>query len=261
MINSIISPLLFPVPPKHWGQGNLETFEGRRDNVTTRSHETIPVILIEYSGTFKTEDTYTLLYSHGNAEDLGLSIEYLRHVSSRCRCNILGYDYVGYGASTGSPSEEGCYESIEAAYRYSMEILKISPKYLIIFGRSLGSGPSCHLAAIENLKCRAVILQSPLESGARVLTGGSSWLSSVATAVDPFKNYQKAPLIQVPVLIMHGRCDEVVPFSHGKNLYKMFPNPYNNPLWVTGRGHNDMPEDACLERVAEFLDYLRESTG
>jgi len=257
MISSIISPLLFPVPPKHWGQGCLDAFEGRRDNVTTDSGERIPVILVEYS--FKSRDGFTLLYSHGNAEDLGLSIEYLRHVSARCKCNILGYDYVGYGASTGSPSEEGCYESIQAAYRYAIEILKILPDNLIIFGRSLGSGPSCHLAAIENMKCRAVILQSPLESGARVITGGSTWLSSIASAVDPFKNYEKAPHIKVPVLIMHGRADEVVPFSNGTNLFNAFPKPYPNPLWLPNRGHNDMPEDECLQRIAEFLDYLRKS--
>jgi fermentation-respiration switch protein FrsA (DUF1100 family) len=60
--------------------------------------------------------------------------------------NLLSYDYEGYGRASGSPSETACYEDIDAAYQYLVETLNKRPEHIVIYGRSLGSGPSCYLA-------------------------------------------------------------------------------------------------------------------
>jgi len=78
----------------------------------------------------------------------------------------------------------------------------------------------------------------------------------MASAIDPFKNYLKAPHIQCPVLVMHGEADDVVPISNGKGLFESFPNADPNPLWIPDYGHNDMPEDECRVRVKIFLENL-----
>eukprot|EP00590_Aulacoseira_subarctica_P010077 CAMPEP_0172422680 /NCGR_PEP_ID=MMETSP1064-20121228/8805_1 /TAXON_ID=202472 /ORGANISM="Aulacoseira subarctica , Strain CCAP 1002/5" /LENGTH=418 /DNA_ID=CAMNT_0013163647 /DNA_START=169 /DNA_END=1425 /DNA_ORIENTATION=- len=110
---------------------------------------------------------YTILYSHGNAEDLGMLSNYLADLSKILHVNILAYDYTGYGFSnrkltkTGDfhtassppaflPSEEHFYADISAAYDYLVTIRGISAHRIILFGRSIGSGPSCYLASKLN---------------------------------------------------------------------------------------------------------------
>lgn len=87
------------------------------------------------------------------------------------RVNIMAYDYTGYGKSNGTPCEEKCYADIEAAFRYLLEARHLKPEQIVLYGRSLGSGPSCYLAqktAREGHSVGGVILQSPLLSAYRV---------------------------------------------------------------------------------------------
>ena len=90
------------------------------------------------------------------------------------RCNIMAYDYTGYGKSASSgiaPTEENCYADIEAAYNYLTDVRHIQPEQIVLYGRSLGSGPSCYLAsktAPNGRSVAGVILQSPLLSAYRV---------------------------------------------------------------------------------------------
>ena len=83
----------------------------------------------------------------------------------------MAYDYTGYGKSQGSPEETSCYADIEAAYRYLLTVRNTQPEQIVLYGRSLGSGPSCYLAAKtarEGRSVAGVILQSPLLSAYRV---------------------------------------------------------------------------------------------
>ena len=87
------------------------------------------------------------------------------------RVNIMAYDYTGYGKSNGVPNEDSCYTDIEAAFQYLLEIRRLQPEQIVLYGRSLGSGPSCYLAqktAREGNSVGGLILQSPLLSAYRV---------------------------------------------------------------------------------------------
>ena len=127
---------------------------------------------------------FTILYSHGNAEDLGMLYDYLTELSRLLKVNIMAYDYTGYGLANianeverwaFAPSEEHCYADIEAAYHHLTEIENIEPASIILYGRSVGSGPSCYLAekmfiGIESEKrCGGMILHSPFLSVCRVV--------------------------------------------------------------------------------------------
>src|SRR4029077_4486173 len=110
---------------------------------------------------------FTLLVSHGNAEDLGDDrdwLDTLRHAGF----SVFAYDYEGYGTSEGKPSEKACYEDVAAAYEFLAVDLKTAPDTIIIFGRSVGTGPAAHIAAKR--PSAGVILQSPFVSAFRVLT-------------------------------------------------------------------------------------------
>jgi len=100
-----------------------------------------------------------------------------------------------------------------------------------------------------------VLLQSPLESGARVVAGPNTSFFGYILGLDIFTNYAKVDKIAAPVAIIHGTEDEVVPVENGRNLYKSLKCPYE-PAWVKGRGHNDIPHEECFRYLQNFLAHL-----
>ncbi|KAI3699457.1 hypothetical protein L2E82_43791 [Cichorium intybus] len=186
----------------------------------------------------------TLLYSHGNAADLGQMFELFVELSLRLRVNLVGYDYSGYGQSTGKPSECNTYADIDAVYKCLKEKYEVKDDQLILYGQSVGSGPTIELASrIPDL--RGVVLHSPILSGLRVLypVKRTYWF-------DIYKNIEKISLVSCPVLVIHGTSDEVVDHSHGKQLWELCKNKYE-PLWLTGGGHCN------LEFYPEFIRHLK----
>jgi abhydrolase domain-containing protein 17 len=173
---------------------------------------------------------FTLLVSHGNAEDLGDDkywLDSLRHAGF----NVFAYDYEGYGTSEGKPSEKACYQDAIAAYEFLAVDLKTPPDRIIIFGRSVGSGPATYIAAKR--PSAGVILQSPFVSAFRVLT------RIPLLPFDRFPNYKYIRHIHSPVLIVHSRTDSVIPFWHGQKLFALANEPKHS-FWVTNADHNDM---------------------
>jgi pimeloyl-ACP methyl ester carboxylesterase len=112
--------------------------------------------------------TSTLLYSHGNAADLGQMYELFIELSIHLKVNLMGYDYSGYGQSTGKPSEHNTYADIEAVYKCLEETFGSKQEGVILYGQSVGSGPTLDLAS-RLPQLRAVVLHSPILSGLRVM--------------------------------------------------------------------------------------------
>jgi pimeloyl-ACP methyl ester carboxylesterase len=111
---------------------------------------------------------FTLLYSHGNAADLGQMVELFIELRAHLRVNIMSYDYSGYGASTGKPSEFNTYYDIEAVYSCLRSDYGIKQEEIILYGQSVGSGPTLHMAS-RLKRLRGVVLHSAILSGIRVL--------------------------------------------------------------------------------------------
>lgn len=109
---------------------------------------------------------FTILFSHGNAVDLGQMSSFYWGLGNRINCNIFSYDYSGYGVSTGKPSEKNLYADIDAAWHALRTRYGISPENIILYGQSIGTVPTVDLAA--RYEVGAVILHSPLMSGMRV---------------------------------------------------------------------------------------------
>ncbi|CAN4081656.1 unnamed protein product [Withania somnifera] len=186
----------------------------------------------------------TVLYSHGNAADLGQMYDLFTELSLHLRVNLMGYDYSGYGQSTGKPSEQNTYADIEAAYKCLEETYGVKEEHVILYGQSVGSGPTLNLA-LRLSRLRAVVLHSGILSGVRVLhpVKRTYWF-------DIYKNIDKIPLVECPVLIIHGTADDVVDFSHGKQLFDLCKQKYD-PLWVEGGNHCD------LELYPEYIKHLK----
>nr|WP_293347864.1 MULTISPECIES: alpha/beta hydrolase [unclassified Microcoleus] len=177
---------------------------------------------------------YTILYSHGNAEDLGYIWSVLQDIRD-IGFAVFAYDYQGYGTSQGKPSEYNAYRDISAAYSYLTQQLRVPPKQIILYGRSVGGGPAIDLAARQSVG--GLVVESSFVSVFRVLTRIPLF------PFDKFVNIDKIGKVRSPVLVLHGKADRVVPFWHGEELFAAAKEPKLN-FWVDRAGHNDLMEVA-----------------
>ncbi|ETO20835.1 hypothetical protein RFI_16376 [Reticulomyxa filosa] len=256
-MGNIVNQLAFLPPTNNEWRAELKEDEKLRQIVTS-SGKKIAALWFEESG-----NDYTILYSHGNAEDLTTSKQCFEQLAFTLCVNVLAYDYEGYGLSEGEPSEKATYEDIEAAYCWltkDKDGPKISPSKIILFGRSLGSGPTIHLAAKEQ-ELAGLILQSPLRTA--IKTQVYHWVAgSVLRPADIFHNEKKiVNVTQCPVFIIHGKADRVVPFSHGEYLYDQIKKNTKHEVrsyWVDDCGHNDIELNKGEEYDAQLLKFVDE---
>jgi pimeloyl-ACP methyl ester carboxylesterase len=190
--------------------------------------------------------TYTLLYIHGNAEDLGDARPTLERLSS-WGLSVFAYDYRGYGTSDGHPSEQNAYQDAEAAYIYLTQTLKIPPEKIIVYGRSVGGGSATELA--RRFPIAGLVLESTFTSAFRVV------VPIPILPFDKFANQDKLRQVHSPILVIHGRADEVIPFSHGQALYASAISP-KRALWVDGAGHNDLTWVAGKRHRQALMEFL-----
>ncbi len=233
---SFFSDRLIYVPPKP------TTFQKSADSLQL---EINPETTISAVYLPNPQARYTVLYSHGNAEDLGTLKPFLYDYQAK-GFSIFAYDYPGYGASTGKPTEKNVFAAITASYHYLTEVLKIAPGNIIIHGRSLGSGPSVYLAVYY--PAAGLILESPFVSAYRVKT---------VLPLFPFDKYQNLNNIRevkMPTLVMHGTQDNTVPLWHGQSIFNALTG-YKQAYWAKGAGHNIMIHDnlAYWQAISLFL--------
>jgi fermentation-respiration switch protein FrsA (DUF1100 family) len=194
---------------------------------------------------------FTLLVSHGNAEDLGDDREWLEDLH-QSGFSVLAYDYQGYGTSEGKPSEQGSYDDEEAAYNYLIGDRHTPAERIIIFGKSVGAGPAVHLAARK--PAAALILQSPFLSAFRVLT------RIPLLPFDRFPNLRDIRQVRCPLLVIHGTADSVIPFWHGQKLFTAATGP-KTLVAIPGADHNDLGQIAgprYLDALRSFASGIRE---
>jgi abhydrolase domain-containing protein 17 len=173
---------------------------------------------------------YTILYAHGNAEDLGYIQPRLKKIRD-LGFSVFGYDYRGYGTSEGTPTEKAAYQDIDSVYNYLTQKLNIPPQEIIVFGRSVGGGSAIDLAARKPVA--GLIVEGSFTSIFRVV------VPVPLLPFDKFTNLDKIKKVKCPVLIMHGTIDKVIPFSHGEKLFAAVSSPKLS-LWVEAAGHNDL---------------------
>jgi fermentation-respiration switch protein FrsA (DUF1100 family) len=194
---------------------------------------------------------FTLLVSHGNAEDLGDDRDWLQELR-KIGFSVLAYDYEGYGTSEGKPGEQAAYQDEAAAYDYLAINLRTSPDRIVIFGRSVGTGPATYIAARR--PAAALILQSPFVSAFRVLT------RVPLLPFDKFPNYKNIRNVHCPVLIMHSQGDTIIGFWHGQKLFDLANEP-KQFFWAKNVDHNEMDmAEGYWEALQKFQRFLESGT-
>lgn len=204
------------------------------------------------------EKQVTWLWFPGNAGNISYRLDNMRLLHHRLSVNIFIFDYRGYGRSQGRPTEDGTYLDAEAALAYLHSRPDIDPEAIIFFGRSLGSAVAVNLATKHS--CLGLILESPPTS----LVGMMKRLfPSLPPDELPIKydSLSKIKGINAPLLVLHGDCDEVVPFSMGNKLYQAANEP-KRFYTVEGAGHNDtyvVGGEEYFRTLQDFISSLRAS--
>lgn len=161
----------------------------------------IPVLVVTHPNA-----KYTMIYSHGNATDCGAMFPMYCMIALYLKINVVGYDYTGYGASMAAgipPTEKQTYKDIKAVYDYCLRTKLVSDpsSEIVLYGQSVGSGPSCYLAGCSKTRPIAgLVLHSPILSGLRVITD-----SRFLACFDIFPNIKRIRNIKVPLFVIHGK--------------------------------------------------------
>ena len=194
----------------------------------------------------------TLLFFHGNAGNISHRLDSIR-IFHTLGLNVLIFDYRGYGRSSGKPSEQGVYRDAETAWHYLTEAREIDPDRIILFGRSLGSAVAAWLAT--RTRSGAVILESPFTSVPDLAAKLYPLAPVRLLARLEFNTLAAAQAIHSPLLVMHSRQDEIIPFSHGRAVYGAARAP-KRFVELSG-GHNDgfiVSGDAYAQSLRAFID-------
>jgi fermentation-respiration switch protein FrsA (DUF1100 family) len=194
-----------------------------------------------------------IIYLHGNAGSLASWKDVARGLTD-LGCDVLVIDYRGYGKSGGRFSERGFYEDGEAAYAF-MKARGWTDDRLVFYGRSLGTGVATELALRHPVA--GLILESPFTSLLDIAAEKYWFLLPRLYLRYRFDSLAKAPRIAVPVLLLHGTADALIPVAHAERLSTALRSPHTL-VALAGGGHNDLgrfPERR--QALAAFLASLR----
>jgi hypothetical protein len=180
----------------------------------------------------------TVMYFHGNAGNASQRLP-IATALAKLRSNVLLVEYRGYGLSEGKPSEAGIYIDARAALAFLVKQRGITPDNIILLGRSLGSAPAIDLALDHDFA--GLILVTPLSSGKDVAkNSGMGYL--IPFIGDPFNNKDKIAELTIPILIIHGDSDEVLPLEMSLTLEKLAQSPTKMVI-IPSAGHNNIVND------------------
>ncbi|MBB5351302.1 hypothetical protein HNR46_001538 [Haloferula luteola] len=189
----------------------------------------------------------TVLYSHGNAENLAHSLPLYEAWNHR-GWGVFVYDYPGYGLSSGKPSETSVEKAAEVAWNHLTTEWGVADRDVLLIGRSVGSGPATWLATRH--PAAALILISPFTSTFEVLPP-AQWIFPG----NRFPNLRRIRHCELPLLVIHGTADDAIPPSHGLALYQASPATHKLWLPLEGADHNnlfDRESDRIFQSIQDF---------
>lgn len=200
------------------------------------------------------ESERVLLYFHGNAGNISHRLYSIREWNE-LGLSVLIIDYRGYGQSEGKPTEKGLYRDGEAAWNYLTNERGIAAGNIILFGRSLGGSVAAWLATQQ--EPAALIVESSFTSVPDIGQEAYPWLP--VRWLTRFKHGTRESIEKVtsPVLVVHSRDDEIIPFHHGEKIYAAANQP-KTFLEIRG-GHNDghaVSAAAYRDGMLAFLNSL-----
>jgi fermentation-respiration switch protein FrsA (DUF1100 family) len=188
---------------------------------------------------------------HGNAGNISHRLDYLRMFHDLGFASLI-IDYRGYGRSSGKASEEGSYVDAATAWRHAAEVLGYPAERIVLFGESLGGAVATQLAAAR--KPGALVVASTFTSVPDLGAEIYPWLPIRLLARIRYDSRERLAAVRSPVLVIHSRQDDIVPFAHGERLFAAAMNP-KQFLEIAG-SHNEgvvFDREAWVRQLDDFL--------
>ena len=184
-----------------------------------------------------------ILFCHGNAGNISHRVDTLRMFHALGYTSLI-FDYRGFGDSDGTPGEQGTYRDVAAAWEYLVEDRGVSPRQIVIFGRSLGGSVAAWLS--QDHTPAALVLESCFSSF--VDMGKSAYWFVPVRLLARFKYDTTAYASKAgcPILVVHSPQDDIVPYRLGRRLYDALPDPkefmeirgdHNEGFMMTGEAY------------------------
>jgi fermentation-respiration switch protein FrsA (DUF1100 family) len=188
-----------------------------------------------------------VLYFHGNGDYLAGFFARFRHVIGD-GTGIVALSYRGYAGSSGQPSERGLLQDAAAAYSFTKA--RYDTGKIVAWGFSLGTGVAVALAADQPVG--KLILEAPFTSTADV-AGSLFWFMPVRLVMrDQFRSDERIVRVKVPLLVMHGERDPVIPIAFGERLFALAHEPKQFVRFPEG-GHENLGNFGAIETARHFI--------
>lgn len=203
----------------------------------------------------------TVVFSHGNAGSISYHLGFCAWLAE-ASYNVMIYDYRGFGKSGGTVDRRGMIDDVKSAFAYVIKRPDIDPTRLVSYGHSLGGAQSVTALGEAPVKgVRAIVIDgafSSYQAMARIV-GGQLGASLVTDELSPKDFIQK--LAPVPLLVVHGKQDEVVPFSQGRQLFEKAAEPKTMFEVKSGRHGTALSDNAGAYRkkMLAWLDLVLNS--
>mmetsp|Transcript_25955 Transcript_25955/g.60169 ORF Transcript_25955/g.60169 Transcript_25955/m.60169 type:complete len:425 (-) Transcript_25955:95-1369(-) len=217
----LLTRILYPAPEPSYA---LDSFPGELVWVPKRSSldgdvppvgvDSVPCLLLRYP-----YSRFLVLFFHSNAEDLGRCYSFCRMLRDNFQVHVLAVEYPGYGLCPGVATGQSVMENALSALHFATQSLAWPLDSIKVFGRSIGTGPAIKLASL--FRFAGLILVTPFLSVAELFKDRVGLLSNLIEEWYP--NLELVSKITCPVLVIHGKADSMIDFSHTEKLYTEIP--------------------------------------
>jgi fermentation-respiration switch protein FrsA (DUF1100 family) len=193
-----------------------------------------------------------VIFCHGNAGNISHRLDRLSQFRD-LGLSVLAFDYRGYGASQGRPTEEGTYRDMDSAVEHVERARGLSPHRTLFWGESLGGAVAVEAATRH--PCAGVVLESTFTSVPEMARLYYAWLPARLLTIR-YDTLGRLPSLAVPLLVLHSPEDDIVPFAMGERLYAAARPP--KALVRLRGGHNDGGLPACPEATDLVRRWLED---
>ena len=249
--NPLVQSILFyPRPDQAGGSVLPDTYDG-----------TIPVeegIVLGYRLYAQRTVAPVMLYFHGNGE-IASDHDFIARSYHVAGASLLVVDSRGYGWSTGKPKVSALLADVQLVLDALPDVLQpagLTDQSLVVMGRSLGSAPAIHLAHTHPARVKGIIIESGFAHAIPLLARLGLPANLLANVPDPIGNVRKMGEIDLPLLVIHGEEDNLIPVNNGQALYDASPASLKRIVRIPGAGHNDLLMVGTRTYFAAIQDFL-----
>lgn len=259
--------LLFPVPPVSY-----DSLDHRLLWLKTDRGCCVPALLtrkrdwsVPSDTSYSSAPRSMMIYFHANACDIGMAAPEAEWITHHTGMEVLIPEYPGYGLLDAyRPSIRGINRAARAALRYVMRDLRIPPSRIVIFGRSLGTGPACCMVRESHqmgLPVGSVILAAPYLKLTTLVAQHTHEMAANLLDDDWDNQSVLESCGDVSVLIIHGRSDRIVPFVHGRALYACASSNRKIGFFPDWLSHNNCQSHEVFDCMKHFLQKSKQIPG